>query len=106
MSDKTKRTRNKYTLEDKANALRYYLLGLNFAEISKLLNVTVRTLESWQKAEKWTEQKAGKQIEKKAFEMFTDKKMKIEQIAKVLNKSIPTISRYLKKVRDEQRSIN
>lgn len=92
----------KFKKEDRENALRYYLIGLNMYEISKLLDVSVRTLESWQKVESWTEKKQGKQIEKKAFEMFTVQKMKIKDIASILNKSVPTINRYLKEVRNER----
>lgn len=94
--------KRKFSLEDKDNALRYYVMGLNLNEISKLLDVSVRTLEGWRKDFHWTTKKESKQKEKKALELFEVNKMTIKEIASFFNKSVPTINRYLKDARQQQ----
>jgi transposase len=98
---KEKQTRNSYSLETKATAKRYYLIGLNLNEISKLVDAPVRTIEKWQISENWRDQRETTEIQKKAYELFTSGK-KYKEIAKILNLSTATIWRYLKKVKNNE----
>lgn len=91
--------RNTYTLDDKAKAKKYYLIGLSLVEVGKLTDTPFRTVEKWYLAENWKNQREITPIKTKANDLFEAGKT-YEQIAKALNKSISTISRYLKEVRN------
>lgn len=93
--------RNSYTLEHKANAKRYYLIGLTLQEISKLINAPVRTIEKWQIAENWKGLRETSQIQTKALDLYLSGKT-YKQIASILNKSTATIWRYLKTAKNER----
>lgn len=89
------RQRNKYSLEQKEQARKYYLMGLNLHEISKLLdNCPVRTLEKWQLADKWTEYKQPGNIKIKCMELKDSGKTYAE-ISKMLKISPVTVWRYI-----------
>lgn len=91
--------RNKYTPEDKANARKYYLMGLTLPEIGLLLGgCPVRTLEKWQSSEQWTRFKQLKNIETKVCELHASGHS-YKQIAEMLDISTVTVWRYLRKVR-------
>jgi uncharacterized protein YjcR len=92
--------RNTYTMETKANAKRLYLIGLTLVEISKITEAPVRTIEKWQISDNWKQQREITAIEKKALELFNSGKT-YKEIAKILNKSLPTIGRYIKTARNE-----
>jgi transposase len=92
--------RNSYTLDDKAKAKKYYLIGLSLVEIGKMTDTPFRTIEKWYVAENWKDQRETKPIKTKANDLFNSG-MSYEQISKALNKSKSTISRYLKEVRNE-----
>ena len=95
---KNKKTahRNRYTDSDKDNARRYYLMGLNFNEIGKLINgCPPRTLEKWQAAGKWTELKNTTNIKIRASELHQSGKSYAE-IAEILKISRVTVWRYIK----------
>ena len=94
------KTRNIYTLDIKANALRLYLIGLTLNEISKVINASVRTVEKWQITENWKQQRQTTAVHQKAFDLYTTGKT-YKEIAIILNKSQPTIGRYIKKARNE-----
>ncbi|MBF7093595.1 helix-turn-helix domain-containing protein [Flavobacterium sp. ALJ2] len=91
--------RNTYTLEVKANAKRLYLIGLTLTEISKITEAPVRTIEKWQIAEKWKEQRETT-LGKKILDLHLSGKT-YKDISAILNKSTPTIWRYLKIARNE-----
>jgi len=94
--------RTKWTAEHKAKAFHYYMIGLNLSEISKLVdNCPVRTLENWQQAEKWTEQKHFQGIKQKAYEMHQAGET-YEQIAKTLKKGRVTVWRYITSVKEQR----
>lgn len=96
-----KANRNSYTLEDKANAKRYYLIGLTMNEISKLIDAPVRTIEKWQIAENWKQQRESNSIQQRTNELFISGKTYTE-IGAILKISKATVWRYLKNVRHEK----
>jgi transposase-like protein len=94
---KTKpQTRNKYTAEQREKAIKYYLLGLNMQEISKLLDsLPIRTLEKWQLLYKWTALKNLKPIKLRALELKESGKS-MQEISDILKISRITVWRYTK----------
>ncbi|QYS88027.1 helix-turn-helix domain-containing protein [Flavobacterium davisii] len=92
--------RQTYTLETKANALRLYLIGLTLSEISKIVDAPVRTVEKWYISENWKPQRETKAVHLKALDLY-DSGKSYKDIAKILNKSLPTIGRYIKIARNE-----
>ncbi len=97
----TEKKRKSYTLDDKAKAKKYYLIGLSILEIGKMIDAPFRTVEKWYIAENWKSQRETTPIKTKANDLFCSG-LNYEQIAKALNKSKSTISRYLKEVRNGQ----
>jgi uncharacterized protein YjcR len=95
--------RNKYNVEHREKARKYYLMGLNLHEVSKLLDgCPVRTLEKWQQAEKWTELKKPENIKLRAKELFESGKTYLE-IADLLKIGYTTVWRYLKQARKAEK---
>lgn len=93
--------RNKYTFSDHATAKRYYLMGLNLQEISKLMdNIPIRTLEKWQQSEKWTAIKAVRPLKLRALELH-ESGQSYNEIAKTIKISRVTVWRYLKEAKQE-----
>ena len=91
--------RNKYTVEHKEKARKYYLMGLNLHEISKLLDgCPVRTLEKWQQSGKWTELKQPENIKFRTMELHESGKTQ-DEIAEMLKISRTTVWRYIKAAR-------
>ncbi|TRX37870.1 hypothetical protein FNW52_02935 [Flavobacterium sp. ZT3R18] len=93
--------RKTYTLDDKASAKRYYLIGLTLQEISKLINAPVRTIEKWQIAENWKQLRETNQIHSKALDLYVSGKT-YKEIATLLNKSTATVWRYLTTAKNER----
>lgn len=88
--------RNSYTANEREKARKYYLMGLNMQEISKLLDgLPVRTLEKWQTVEQWTALKNCKPIKQRALELKQSGKS-LNEISKILKISRITIWRYTK----------
>lgn len=94
------RQRNSYTLDEKAKAKKYYLIGLSLVEVGKITDTPFRTIEKWYIAENWKSQRETTPIKTKANDLF-NAGMSYKEIAGTLGKSQSTISRYLKKVRNE-----
>lgn len=92
-----------YTLDDKANAKRYYLIGLTLNEISKLINAPVRTLEKWQIAENWKQLRETKTIHSKTLDLYLGGKT-YKEISKLLNISTATVWRYLNTAKNERKN--
>jgi uncharacterized protein YjcR len=92
--------RNSYTLDDKAKAKKYYLIGLSLLEVGKLTDTPFRTVEKWYLAENWKSQREKTPIKTKANDLF-NAGMSYKEIAITLGKSQTTIFRYLKTVRNE-----
>lgn len=99
------RHRNIYTLDIKATAKRYYLIGLTLQEIGKIIDAPVRTIEKWQIAENWKELREITQIEIKVLDLHVSGKT-YKEIATLLNKSTATVWRYLKKAKNDKATIN
>ncbi|WP_394758159.1 helix-turn-helix transcriptional regulator [Flavobacterium sp.] len=98
-----KKQRLTYTLEVKASAKRYYLIGLTLNEISKLIEAPVRTIEKWQIVENWRELRENKTIHSKALDLFLSGKT-YKQIAILLNISTATVWRYLNNAKNEKQN--
>ncbi len=94
--------RQKYTPEQRENARRYYLRGLYLPEISKIMDIPVRTLEKWQSAEKWTLIKECPEIKKRAYDLRKSGNT-VKQVSDILNISPTTIWRYCNDARNEKR---
>ena len=92
--------RNSYSLDDKAKAKKYYLIGLSLVEVGKITDTPFRTIEKWYIAENWKSQREILPIKTKAKDLFSSG-MSYKQISVTLGKSQSTISRYLKTVRNE-----
>lgn len=98
------KTRNRYTAEDRANAVRYYTIGLNMQEISTLLGgCPIRTLEKWQRAEQWTKLRALSNIEIKAYELHKAGRS-YKEIGQMLKISTVTVWRYISKVEPSEKA--
>ncbi|QZL00100.1 helix-turn-helix domain-containing protein [Flavobacterium psychrophilum] len=95
--------RNTYTLDDKASAKRYYLIGLTLQEISKLIDAPVRTIEKWQISENWKQLRETNKIHSKALDLYISGKT-YKEIATLLNKSTATIWRYLTTAKLERKN--
>lgn len=96
-----KKQRNTYTLESKAKAKKYYILGLPLSDISKIVDAPVRTIEKWYILENWRELRENKTIHSKALDLFLTGKT-YKQIAILLNISTATVWRYLKIAKNER----
>lgn len=94
--------RQTYTLDQKASAKKYYLIGLSLVEVGKLTDTPNRTIEKWYKSENWKSQKEVSNIKIKANDLFLSGKS-YQEIAVILNISKPTVYRYLKTARNEKR---
>jgi DNA-directed RNA polymerase specialized sigma24 family protein len=93
---KSIKPRNTYTPGQRSEAKRYYLIGLNLQEISKLLdNIPIRTLENWQTADQWTALKGVENIKKQAFNLHEAGKS-YSEISEILNISRVSVWRYIK----------
>ncbi|WP_269686497.1 helix-turn-helix domain-containing protein [Flavobacterium lacustre] len=92
--------RKSYTLDDKAKAKKYYLIGLSLVEIGKITDTPFRTIEKWYVAENWKAQRETTPIKNKANDLFNSG-MSYKQIAVTLNKSVSTVSRYIKTAKNE-----
>lgn len=95
----TERQRNKYSVEHREKARKYYLMGLNLSEVSKLLDgCPVRTIEKWQQVEKWTEQKKPDNIKLRAKELFFNGKT-YQEISDLLKIGRTSVWRYIKQAK-------
>jgi len=88
--------RNSYTADQREKARKYYLMGLNMQEISKMLDgLPVRTLEKWQTVEQWTAIKNCKPIKQRALELKRAGRT-MQEISDTLKISRVTAWRYIK----------
>ena len=91
--------RNTYTAEHREKSRKYYLIGLNLHEVSKLMdNIPVRTLEKWQISEKWTAIKEVQPIKLRALELHRAGRS-YNEIAEILKINRVTVWRYLKEAK-------
>lgn len=101
----THKQRLTYSLDIKANAKRYYLIGLTLQEVAKLVTAPVRTVEKWYITENWKQLKETNPVKQKAKEFFESGKTQ-KEIAKLLGKSERTINRYIKQLSNENKEKN
>lgn len=91
--------RNTYTAEHRDKARKYYLMGLNLQEVSKLLNnMPVRTIEKWQIKEQWAALREIEPIKTRALSLHAAGKSYTE-IAETLSINRTTVWRYLKQAK-------
>jgi uncharacterized protein YjcR len=94
---------NTYTAEHRERARKYYFMGLNLQEISKLLDGTpVRTLEKWQISEKWTAIKEVNPIKERVLKLHYNGSS-YSKIADLLNISRVTVWRWLKEAKEAEK---
>lgn len=93
--------RSTYSLDIKASAKRFYLVGLTLQEISKLIDAPARTIEKWQIAENWKQLKESTPIQNKALDLKESGKTD-KEISALLNKSTVTIWRYIKTAKNNR----
>lgn len=98
-SEKQPVKRVKYTLDQKEQARKYYLMGLSLQEISKLLDGTpVRTLEKWQIRDKWKALKETEPLKQRVLSMQQAGKS-YREIADILKVSRVTVYRWIKQAK-------
>ena len=95
---KATRKRAIITPEKKANAYKYYLMGLKKGDISTLLGVAVRTIEHWQSLEKWTQATKVEPLSGKVTEVHKTG-LSYEEIGEKIGVSKSTAYRHAKKAR-------
>jgi transposase-like protein len=94
--------RNSYTLEHRERARRYYLMGLNLHEISKLLDgAPVRTLEKWQIREQWASLRNAEPIKERVLSLHRSGSS-YSEIAEILKIHRTTVWRWLKQAKDAE----
>jgi DNA-directed RNA polymerase specialized sigma24 family protein len=96
--------RNSYTAEHREKARRYYLMGLNLHEISKLLNgASVRTIEKWQIKEQWTALREAEPLKERVLSLQRAGRS-YSEIAKLLNINRVTVWRWLKQAKEARQA--
>lgn len=94
--DKSKKAEKKhYSTTDREKSRKYYLLGLNLNEVSKLMDIPERTLQKWQQKERWVKYKEIDSLKAKAIDL-KQTGLSNKQISEILNISCTTVWRYCK----------
>ena len=78
-------------------------MGLTAAEVAKLLDLNVRTVQKWQTEQQWTQKLNPNSVKSKCLEM-QNKGMTYTQIAEIMQISKPTVYRYLKEAKTENQN--
>jgi|JFJP01.1.fsa_nt_gi hypothetical protein len=100
---KVKEPRVHHSREAKDKAARYYIIGLSLPEISKLLDgVPIRTLEKWQKSDKWTDLKNPVNIKNKVLQLFEAGKSR-KQISVIIGRAECTVYRWIKEAKENDK---
>lgn len=99
MGESTKK-RLRFDKDTKELALSYYLRGFSLQEISELLKISVRTLESWQMLGKWTELRKATPIKETAYNLRVSGK-KRKEVAQLLGITERSVSTYVKQYKRE-----
>lgn len=89
--------KSNHSEEVKQNALRYYLIGLNLFEVSKLTDVSTRTLEKWQKKYGWKDLKNLSNIKQRAYDLKKGG-CTYDEISELLKIAKTTAHKYVKEV--------
>jgi transposase len=93
--ERTNKAKHNHSTKDKATALRYYLIGLNVYEISKILDISDKTLEKWKINENWYKYKNETPIFEVVYNLSQSGKS-YNEIAELLNLHPKTIYNYMK----------
>lgn len=89
------RNKRKYSASERDNSRKYYLLGLNLQEVSKLIDIPKKTLEKWQQKYNWKDLKENNFAKTKALELKA-KGLSTKEIGSILKISSTTVWRYCK----------
>lgn len=89
------RSKRKYSEIEKDKSRKYYLLGLNLQEVSKLMDIPKKTLEKWQQKYSWKDLKVNNLTKTKAVEL-KEKGFSSKEISSILKISLTTVWRYCK----------
>lgn len=84
-----------YSIDDREKARKYYLLGLNLKEVSKLTDIPERTLQKWQQKESWCKYRELGNLKAKALNL-KESGLLSKKIGELLNISTTTVWRYCK----------
>jgi len=96
--------RNTYTAEHREKARRYYLMGLNLQEISKLLDgASVRTIEKWQIREQWTALREAEPLKERVLSLQRAGRS-YSEIAGLLKINRVTVWRWLKQAKEAKQT--
>lgn len=93
--ERTNKAKHNHSTKDKATALRYYLIGLNVYEISKILDISEKTLEKWKVNENWYKYKNETPIFEVVYNLSQSGKS-YNEIGELLNLSTKTVYNYMK----------
>lgn len=85
----------KHSLEKRAMARKYYLMGLTMAEVGKLIDCSPRTIEKWKITEQWAKLKDVPNLESRVIELY-EGGYTYAEIIDLMKISKPTIWRILK----------
>ena len=96
-----KKQRLTHSLETKAKAKRYFILGLTRNEISILVGAPPRTIENWHNAENWQFLRERNPKHAKALELKQNGS-KYSEICQLMNISYSTVRRYIKSAKNNK----
>jgi len=88
----------KISKEIKDKAFYYYAKGLTVKEVSKLMDLSFRTVQNWQSEYSWTEKLNPISLKEKCFELKT-KGLTLKEISEMIKISISTVQRYVNEVK-------
>jgi Homeodomain-like domain len=100
-STKNYKRRVVHTDTIRKDGARFYALGLTLPEISKQIDVPLRTLERWQTDDRWTLLRNSEPIKDLVCDLY-DNGLTKQDISDKLNLSYTTIYRYIKAYELEQ----
>ncbi|SMP09002.1 helix-turn-helix domain-containing protein [Chryseobacterium profundimaris] len=94
--EQPKQTTKKQHAETARNqAKKYYLLGLNLSEVSKLMDIPEKTIEKWQQKEGWVKLKRIDRVKETVINLKKEG-LSNSKISDLLNISTSTVWRYCK----------
>lgn len=89
--------RTKYTIEEIENARKYYLMGLNLYEVSKLTDISVRMLKKYRLKYNWKEISKKGNIKERAYDL-KQKGSTYDEISDLLKITKRTVFKYVKEI--------
>jgi DNA-binding CsgD family transcriptional regulator len=98
--ERTRKAKKVFSVSDKATALRYYLIGLNLYEISKILDISEKTLEKWKQNENWSKYKVSMPIYETVYKL-SNSGYSYTEIGTMINVHPKTVYNYMKKYNND-----